>query len=110
MLQLMCLIGEGFDEVGEEVCGAVINIRAKGDKLCLWTALSNSDSNVKIGSVSLLHYSSLLTVFQCIWNALCRRRLKERLSVPHKLTIGYQVSNYLCGSDQAHVHVPVVRA
>lgn len=32
------MIGEAFDDWGDEVCGAVVNIRAKGDKLALWTA------------------------------------------------------------------------
>lgn len=36
-LQLLCLIGEMFDEYSDEVCGAVINIRAKGDKIAIWT-------------------------------------------------------------------------
>ena len=50
VLQLLCLIGEGFDDAGEEICGAVINIRPKGDKLGLWTADSSSpESNIKIG-------------------------------------------------------------
>ena len=35
--QLLCLIGEMFDEYSDEVCGAVINIRAKGDKIAIWT-------------------------------------------------------------------------
>lgn len=49
-LQLLCLIGEGFDDAGEQVCGAVINIRPKGDKLALWTAEATcQDSNIKIG-------------------------------------------------------------
>lgn len=36
-LQLLCLIGEGFDEHSEDICGATVNIRTKGDKLGLWT-------------------------------------------------------------------------
>ena len=48
--QLLCLIGEAFEEMGDEVNGAVINLRAKGDKLGLWTAdASHSDSVVRIG-------------------------------------------------------------
>ena len=38
--------------MSDNVCGAVINIRPKGDKLGLWTAdASNGDSIVKIGLV-----------------------------------------------------------
>jgi translation initiation factor 4E len=32
------MIGEAFDEHSEDVCGAVVNIRAKGDKIGIWTA------------------------------------------------------------------------
>ena len=35
--QLMCLIGEGFDESSDEVCGSVVQIRNKGDKIAIWT-------------------------------------------------------------------------
>ena len=52
ILQLLCLIGEAFDELSDEICGAVVNIRPKGDKLGLWTRdASNSEANLKIGSV-----------------------------------------------------------
>uniref|UniRef100_A0A671FLZ0 Eukaryotic translation initiation factor 4E family member 1c n=1 Tax=Rhinolophus ferrumequinum TaxID=59479 RepID=A0A671FLZ0_RHIFE len=32
---LLCLIGESFDEYSDDVCGAVVNIRTKGDKIKL---------------------------------------------------------------------------
>jgi len=48
---VLCLIGESFDECSDEICGAVINIRAKGDKLGLWTRnATQKDANIKIGS------------------------------------------------------------
>lgn len=51
-LQLLCLIGEAFEDLGDEVCGAVINLRSKGDKLGLWTAdATRADHNMRIGSV-----------------------------------------------------------
>ncbi|CAE1245191.1 EIF4E [Acanthosepion pharaonis] len=34
---LLCLIGEAFDDSSFNVCGAVVSIRNKGDKLGLWT-------------------------------------------------------------------------
>lgn len=34
---LLCLIGEIFEPHSDEICGAVVNIRAKGDKLAIWT-------------------------------------------------------------------------
>ena len=53
-LQLLCLIGEAFDELSDDICGAVVNIRPKGDKLGLWTRdASRSDANIKIGYVLL---------------------------------------------------------
>ncbi|KAI0216521.1 Eukaryotic translation initiation factor 4E [Lamellibrachia satsuma] len=65
---LLCLIGEAFDGVSEYVCGAVVNIRHKGDKLGLWTGdAEKPEATMKIGKI-----------------------LKERLNVPPKLTIGYQ--------------------
>jgi translation initiation factor 4E len=49
---VLCLIGEAFDECSEEICGAVINIRPKGDKLGLWTRdCTQRDANIKIGKV-----------------------------------------------------------
>lgn len=48
--QLLCLIGEAFDDAGEDVCGAVVNIRNKGDKLGIWTHdATKADANTKIG-------------------------------------------------------------
>jgi len=50
---VLCLIGESFDECSDEICGAVINIRPKGDKLGLWTRnATQRDANIKIGLVS----------------------------------------------------------
>ncbi|XP_067671562.1 eukaryotic translation initiation factor 4E-like isoform X1 [Haliotis asinina] len=65
---LLCLIGEAFDEQSDDVCGAVVNIRGKGDKLALWTVDANrAESNTKIG-----------------------KKLKERLNIPAKFPIGFQ--------------------
>ena len=38
IFQLLCLIGEAYDDNSDEICGAVVNIRGKGDKLAMWTA------------------------------------------------------------------------
>uniref|UniRef100_A0A803JCF2 Eukaryotic translation initiation factor 4E family member 1B n=1 Tax=Xenopus tropicalis TaxID=8364 RepID=A0A803JCF2_XENTR len=65
---LLCLIGEAFDEYSEEVCGAVINIRAKGDKIAIWTReTENREAVTHIGKV-----------------------YKERLGLSSKVVIGYQ--------------------
>ena len=48
--QLLCLIGEAFGDFSEEVCGAVVNIRNKGDKVGLWTSNgANREGTVHIG-------------------------------------------------------------
>lgn len=50
VLQLMCLIGEGFDLSSDEVCGAVVQNRSKGDKIAIWTGDSTrSDDILHIG-------------------------------------------------------------
>ncbi|XP_044739125.1 eukaryotic translation initiation factor 4E-1A-like isoform X2 [Chrysoperla carnea] len=65
---LLCLIGEAFEHA-DEVCGAVVNIRGKGDKIALWTAdASNTKAVLEIG-----------------------KTLKERLKISPKITIGYQI-------------------
>ncbi|XP_057234507.1 eukaryotic translation initiation factor 4E type 1B isoform X1 [Malurus melanocephalus] len=66
--QLLCLIGEMFDEYSDEVCGAVINIRAKGDKIAIWTREAENQAGVThIGRV-----------------------YKEHLGLSQNVAIGYQ--------------------
>ncbi|KAI1234189.1 hypothetical protein IHE44_0003906 [Lamprotornis superbus] len=66
--QLLCLIGEMFDEYSDEVCGAVINIRTKGDKIAIWTReAENREGVTHIGRV-----------------------YKEHLGLSQKVAIGYQ--------------------
>ncbi|KAK8765632.1 hypothetical protein V5799_031759 [Amblyomma americanum] len=49
---LMCLIGEGFDERGADVCGAVVQVREKADKVSVWTADCRSvESNRQIKEI-----------------------------------------------------------
>lgn len=44
------MIGEAFDEHSNEICGAVVNVRSKGDKIGFWTAdAMNSNSVMAIG-------------------------------------------------------------
>lgn len=48
--QLLCLVGEAFDNYSEDVCGAVINVRAKGDKIAIWTTnYENREAVTHIG-------------------------------------------------------------
>ncbi|KAL6267108.1 eukaryotic translation initiation factor 4E-like [Pogonomyrmex barbatus] len=66
---LLCMIGEAFNEYSDDVCGAVVNVRTKGDKLGVWTSNADcADSVMEIG-----------------------RKLKERLRITSKTTMGYQV-------------------
>jgi|UniRef100_A0AC35G404 translation initiation factor 4E len=52
MEMLLALVGEQFGQDGEEICGAVVNIRQKGDKVALWTRDANKDAvNYRIGQV-----------------------------------------------------------
>ncbi|XP_075868465.1 eukaryotic translation initiation factor 4E-1A-like isoform X1 [Nelusetta ayraudi] len=65
---LLCLVGEAFDDFSDDVCGAVINVRTKGDKIAVWTTnYENKEAITHIGRV-----------------------VKERLGVPPKVIIGYQ--------------------
>ncbi|XP_007524441.1 eukaryotic translation initiation factor 4E type 1B-like [Erinaceus europaeus] len=65
---MLCLIGEGFGDYGPDVCGAVVNIRTKGDKIALWTREADSQASV-------MHIG---------------RVYKECLGLSMKATIGYQ--------------------
>ncbi|XP_030893536.1 eukaryotic translation initiation factor 4E [Leptonychotes weddellii] len=65
---LLCLIGESFDDYSDDVCGAVVNVRTKGDKIAIWTTeCENREAVTHIGRV-----------------------YKERLGLPPKIVIGYQ--------------------
>ncbi|KAK9706892.1 hypothetical protein RND81_07G159000 [Saponaria officinalis] len=46
---LLAMIGEQFDH-GDEICGAVVNVRAKQDKISLWTKdAANEAAQMSIG-------------------------------------------------------------
>jgi len=50
---LMAVIGEQFDDHGDQICGLVINVRQKGDKVSLWTRDSSKEEvNRRIGQVA----------------------------------------------------------
>ena len=47
---LLCLTGECFDDYSDDVCGAVVNVRAKGDKIAIWTTeCENREAVTHIG-------------------------------------------------------------
>lgn len=35
---LLCVIGEAFDKYSDQICGAVLNVRPKVDKIAVWTS------------------------------------------------------------------------
>lgn len=41
--QLLACIGEQFTE-GDEICGVVVNVRGKQDKLCVWTRTAANEA------------------------------------------------------------------
>lgn len=43
---LLCMIGEGFNEYSDDVCGAVVNVRPRADKIAVWTADANTQASV----------------------------------------------------------------
>lgn len=47
---LLLLIGEGFEDQCDDICGAVVNVRQKSDRISLWTTDANArDDNLAIG-------------------------------------------------------------
>lgn len=66
---LMAIIGEQFEEHGEDICGAAVDVRYKGDRVSLWTRDSEKDDvNLRIGQI-----------------------LKAKLQIPDSVLIRYQV-------------------
>jgi len=66
---LLCLIGEIFEDASDEVCGTVINVRQKGDKLAIWTRNAEDQAN----------------------NMIIGKGLRENLGLPHQMQLGFQV-------------------
>lgn len=91
--QLLCLVGEAFDDYSDDVCGAVVNIRTKGDKIAVWTSdYENREAVTHIGWVgfpSINTSNDVLCILRCLF-PVNRRVYKERLGLPMKMTIGYQ--------------------
>ncbi|GMT12241.1 hypothetical protein PFISCL1PPCAC_3538, partial [Pristionchus fissidentatus] len=66
---LMAIVGEQFEGFGEFICGAVVNVRQKGDKVSLWTRdAQRDDINLRIGQI-----------------------LKAKLEIPDSEPIRYEV-------------------
>ena len=43
----MLLVGEGFGDCSEEICGAVVQLRAKALKLAIWTGNARQEGEIK---------------------------------------------------------------
>ncbi|KAL0266456.1 UNVERIFIED_CONTAM: hypothetical protein PYX00_008986 [Menopon gallinae] len=65
---ILCMIGEAFDAYSDDVCGAVISIRPRKDKIGLW--ISDSDQSESVLEIG--------------------RKLRERLKIPPNIQLGYQ--------------------
>lgn len=51
-MKLLCLVGEAFDEANDQICGAVINVRPRMDKISIWTSdCRDTESIAKIGKI-----------------------------------------------------------
>lgn len=49
---VLCLIGEAFEKYSDQICGAVLNVRPKLDKIAVWTSDSKDmEANKFIGQV-----------------------------------------------------------
>lgn len=50
---MLALIGEQFD-YGDEICGAVVNVRARQEKIALWTKnAANEAAQVRFSRIRL---------------------------------------------------------
>ena len=65
-LQLLACIGEQFTE-GEEICGVVVNVRAKQDRLCMWTK-SASNEAAQVRTISKAPMSLSCAPFAAVAN------------------------------------------
>jgi translation initiation factor 4E len=65
---ILCLIGEAFHENSDDVNGATVNVRPKGDRICFWTAGSDKSTLEAIGY-----------------------KIKEMLKIPPSIKITFQL-------------------
>lgn len=82
---LMAMIGEQFEDLGQYVCGAVVNVRTKGDKVSLWTRDSNHvEGNRRIGEIlkSKLHVEDTL-----YYEAHDDAKSKQSSNIKHSLFV-----------------------
>ncbi|GAA0176122.1 translation initiation factor [Lithospermum erythrorhizon] len=61
---LLAMIGEQFDH-GDEICGAVVNVRSRQEKIALWTKNAANEVAQILGVVSGFH---LVEYIDCVVN------------------------------------------
>lgn len=84
---LLCLIGEAFGEASDDVNGAVVNVRPKGDKLGLWTAHSSKTKMVMDIGKSYKERLTLPPKFQIVYESHVDTASKSGSSSKTKFTI-----------------------
>lgn len=52
--QLLAMIGEQFD-CGDEICGAVVNVRPGQDKISIWTKNANNEAAQVIATGPIIY-------------------------------------------------------
>lgn len=72
-LKLLAMIGEQFDH-GDEICGAVVNVRSRQDKIAIWTKnASNEAAQVTFLFIQLVlvcFFFSLCLLLCCRWEGV----------------------------------------
>lgn len=82
---LMAMIGEQFDDLGEYICGGVVNVRNKGDKISLWSRDAEKDEvNRRIGEIIK---QKLGVPEQIVYEAHKDTSIKQSSSVKPKMLI-----------------------
>lgn len=72
---LLLLIGEACaDELADAMCGAVVNVRARGDKIALWLAIGSAKATEK-------HKEQVIAIGEM---------LRERLQLPDTASLHFE--------------------
>ena len=77
-LQLLACIGEHFTE-GDDICGAVVNIRRMQDRLSIWTKTASDEAIQVMCMLSLHKLLSLMACHACKESG-CNRQMSKCLS------------------------------
>lgn len=80
------MVGEQFDDYdGDMICGSVVNIRTKGDKISLWTKdAKNDEANRRIGYAFLPLLLTIDNIDKFLVNnnfSIFRQIMKQKLGI-----------------------------